>query len=30
VPPYYPNTLYRQLGDPRTLGVHVDYRYGGR
>ena len=28
-PPYYPNKLYLQLGDPRTFGAHVTARFGG-
>ncbi len=26
-PPNFPNTLYTQLGDPRTWGVHLTVRY---
>ncbi len=28
-PPYYPNKLYLQLGDPRTVGLSVVLRIGG-
>jgi outer membrane receptor protein involved in Fe transport len=29
VPPYYPNQLWLQLGDPRTVGANVVVRFGG-
>ncbi len=30
IPPTYPAQLYTQLGDPRTLGISVQGRFGGR